>query len=136
MQHLNNEPLTARERLIPSICKSLRRAGVEMMLLLSLSCAVFVSCRTPDEIRPAVHIGEQGNAVIVTLPVGTLIQVPVQSDADRVAGALINESAKTNRAIMVLTPLKLVTSAYLSERDAAEMALHKRIAELEAKGSK
>jgi hypothetical protein len=109
-------------------------------LVLSLCCAACVSCRTRDEIRPAIHQGPQGNAVLATLPQWTILELPPEtSDADLAAlqSAFANELAPLtpNRfAFAVKTPLKILTPAYLAERDAAELNLHRLLQDRSSPG--
>jgi hypothetical protein len=109
-----------------------------MMLALSLVCVVCVSCKTPARILPAVHQGPQGNAVLMTLPAGTAIEMSRDSSDESRAllqSAFANELTPGPRpsAFVLRRSLIICTPAYLAERDAAEMNLHRRIAALEAK---
>ena len=143
MQLLNNKSTTAAPRWTASIAKSRRPARVATMLALSLCCAalgLFTSCKTRDRILPAIHQGPQGNATVAMLPAGTVIILPESMPstvAQSIATAFVNEAYHTQTMnglrITLHEPLRLITGAYLAERDAREMNLHRRIAELEAR---
>jgi hypothetical protein len=66
---------------------------------------------------------------MMTLPAGTLIKVPTDEGATQFHAAFgneLDESAGKNPATLK-APLKLCTPAYIAERDAAELELHKTI---------
>lgn len=140
MQLLNKRSTIAAPNWTASSAKLRRHARVATMLTLSLCCAAWVSCKTPDRIQPAIHQGPQGNSVIATLPPGTVILLPESmppTTAQSIAAAFVNEAYHTQTMnglrITLHEPLRLITPAYLAERDAREMNLHRRMAELEAR---
>lgn len=97
-------------------------------LLLMLYCA---GCATYQPVA-SVHQGPLGNAVLVTVPAGTLLQLPNAPAAQNVSQALANEvRGAASNSVTTIVPLKLCTPVYLIERDQAEMLLHKRIQALE-----
>lgn len=95
-----------------------------MMLLLTLFCAGCSSSR--QSILASVHQGPLGNAVLVTLPPGTRIHLPNDSDAAFVRAALVNEVEPGGETLVTRRPLKLATPAYIAERDARELELIRR----------
>jgi hypothetical protein len=78
--------------------------------------------------------------VIATLPPGTVIFLPESvpsTTAQSIGAAFVNETDHTQTMnglrITLHESLRLITGAYLAERDAREMNLHRRIAELEVR---
>ena len=74
------------------------------------------------------------------LPPGTVIILPESmpsTTAQSIANAFVNEAHHTQTMnglrITLHESLRLITPAYLAERDAREMNLHRRITELEAR---
>ena len=78
-----------------------------------------VGCRTP---QPSVQ--GTGNAILITLPAGTKIELDKKSQA-----ALVNEWADGK----TLTQMKLATPAYIYERDLRELEQLRIIEELKLK---
>lgn len=108
-----------------------------MMLSLSLCFAGCAAFRSPREIQPAVTQGPQGNAVLATLPPGTVVYLPTLADGQKIHAAFLNEVNGTNRTdgtyvLEVVRPLKVCTPAYIAERDATEMELHRRLLQRES----
>lgn len=82
-----------------------------------------VSCVTSP--RPAVS--QAGNAILAELPAGTILQFPSTQDTSRMQRLFINETEPMPNGVRLTVPLKICTSSYLAERDAAEMELHRTI---------
>lgn len=132
--HPNNEPTTGARRLRSSLARLAMPALLVTTLVLSLcfeGCALF---KTREEILPSVHQASQGNAVLATMPAGTVVKLPFHSA--RITAAFANETLTTSNSLTLMQPLLLVTPAYIAERDAIEMSLRSRVAELEAKGAR
>lgn len=110
-------------------CRSRLRplALVAMTLPLMLSCAGCVRSRL--ELQPSIHQGPLGNAVMMTLPAGTLIKLPTDEGSELFLNAFANEIDRSNgrNPAQLKAPLKICTPAWVAERDAAELELHKTI---------
>ncbi len=97
-------------------------APVATMLLLMLCC---VSCSTTRKYFPAISTNRTGNAILATLPPGT--ELRLYENTDEFSRAFVNETriiTNTHPGCMVLktiTPLKIATPAYISERDRREL---------------
>jgi hypothetical protein len=129
MRPLPSSSATGKAKWIPSTKKSPALALAVMTLALMLYCA---GCaHSSPELNPSVHQGPIGNAVLLTLPAGTVIQVPDDSITPLLRAAFANELETQNSKLVTRTPLSLCTPAYIAERDAAELQLMKRIEELQ-----
>jgi len=126
--HPNNAPTTAAASSIPSMRILLERAVLATMLLLMLYCA---GCLTSKpQITPSVHQGPTGNAISAQLPIGTRLELPADSPvSSAITAVFANELEKG----MTKSSLYLVTPAYISERDARELQLLKRLEELRSR---
>ena len=102
-----------------------------MMLGLMLCCVGCVS--TPPAPTASIHQGPLGNAVLISVPAGTVIQLPNAPAAQNVQQALANEvrPGAASNTVTTIVPLKIATPSYIAERDMAEMQLLKRIKELQ-----
>jgi len=108
---------------IPSTRKSRPLAKLATTLLLTLCCAGCLTSR--PQIAPSVHQGPTGNAIAAQLPIGTsLEQLPPY-----ITAVFVNEleNGRTKSSLYLVTP------AYISERDARELQLLKRLEELRSK---
>lgn len=96
------------------------RVALGMMLVLMLCCA---GCTSSRAIRASVG-GPMGNAIAMTLPVGTELRLESPALARDLGQVLANETLTLGPGVLVTTtPLKLCTVEYLEERDLAEMQL-------------
>jgi hypothetical protein len=126
----------------PSRAKSWQRASAAMMLGLTLCCA---GCAHRTRLA-SVHPGPMGNAVLATLPMGTVLELPTAECRAQLGAAFVNElevgSAAASEAIdggdtrsprsadrrlRLKALLKLCTPAYVAERDIAELELWRQI---------
>jgi hypothetical protein len=92
-----------------------------MTLVLIISCG---GCGSTGSRFPIPSLGS-GNAVLSTLPEGTLLIFPQKEEASQMGRLFLNESEPVEgdpRGIRLERPLKLATPEYLLERDAAEAA--------------
>lgn len=91
-----------------------------MMLGQMLYCGGCVSMDSPLPIPGRT----EGNALITTLPEGTLIQLPNAEYQAQTQALFINEmnllSTEKDSLLRLKVPLKLCTESYILERDAAE----------------
>jgi hypothetical protein len=103
-----------------------------MMLLLALCCAGCAIAR--PRLQPSVTAGPMGNAILATLPAGTILQVPDPSQAAQLQAVFHGYLTTGNQlqTLQLVHPLKVATPSYLAERDAAEMELHHLIETLRA----
>jgi len=104
--------------------RSARPVSAVMTLALMLCAA---GCISSPELNPSVHQTPLGNAVLVTLPVGTMIWLPNSETQDQVRAAFINELGPSGNGLKSIAPLKLATPAYIAERDAIELDLIRRL---------
>lgn len=108
---------------------SWKRAAILLPLMLCVAGCSTVSrpSVTPVEGTPL------GNSYRVQLPAGTIITLPTNTAATQIGAVAINElhSISTDRHTVTLsTPLQLVSPAYIAERNAVELRLAQRIADL------
>ncbi len=92
-----------------------------MMLVLIISCG---GCASMDSQLPMPSVGS-GNAVLGTLPEGTLLILPKLEEARQLGRLFINEATAPESEPCTLRlerPLKVATPEYLLQRDAAEAA--------------
>lgn len=92
-----------------------------MTLVLIISCG---GCGSTGSRLPMPSLGS-GNAVLSTLPEGTLLVFPRKEEASQMGRLFLNESEPAEgdpRGVRLECPLKLATPEYLLERDAAEAA--------------
>lgn len=92
-----------------------------MTLVLIISCG---GCASMDSQLPMPSVGS-GNAVLSTLPEGTLLIFPRKEEASQMGRLFLNESEPVEgdpRGLRLERPLKVATPEYLLERDAAEAA--------------
>lgn len=68
------------------------------------------------------------------IPVGTWIVFSSKDDAEQFRALAINETkaGPTPATVVTIKPLQIISPAWIGERDAAELSLHKKIDELEA----
>jgi hypothetical protein len=105
-------------------CKS----GSQMLALLATTLLLMLSCggcvRSRLELQPSIHQGPLGNSILTRLPVGTVIQPPAVGTNNL---GLLWPFANEMNGYVTTQPLMLCTPAYIAERDAAEIELHKTI---------
>ncbi|NCC85217.1 MAG: hypothetical protein EOM03_13980 [Clostridia bacterium] len=92
-----------------------------MTLVLIISCG---GCGSTGSQLPIPSLGS-GNAVLSTLPAGTLLIFPRKEEASQMGRLFLNESEPIEgdpRGVRLERPLKLATPEYLLQRDAAEAA--------------
>lgn len=92
-----------------------------MTLVLIIFCG---GCGSTGSRLPMPSLGS-GNAVLSTLPEGTLLIFPRKEEASQMGRLFLNESEPVEgdpRGVRLERPLKLATPEYLLERDAAEAA--------------
>ena len=92
-----------------------------MTLVLIISCG---GCGSTGSQLPIPSLGS-GNAVLSTLPAGTLLIFPRKEEASQMGRLFLNESEPVEgdpHGVRLERALKLATPEYLLERDAAEAA--------------
>lgn len=92
-----------------------------MTLVLIISCG---GCGSTGSRLPIPSLGS-GNAVLSTLPEGTLLIFLQKEEASQMGRLFLNESEPVEgdpRGVRLERPLKLATPEYLLQRDAAEAA--------------
>ena len=92
-----------------------------MTLVLIISCG---GCGSTGSRLPMPSLGS-GNAVLSTLPAGTLLIFPQKEEASQMGRLFLNEAAPVEgepRGMRLERALKLSTPEYLLQRDAAEAA--------------
>lgn len=106
-------------------------ATMATTLALTLCCA---GCISSSHIKPTILQTPTGNAVIVTLPKNTIIELPAAASEIPAAfpSDLVPVNAAKPNAFRLTTPLKLCSPSYILERDARELFYLRKINELQS----
>jgi len=105
-----------------------RLAPAAITLLLTL---FYGGCASNREYLPSVTQTQEGNAILATLPEGTLIKL--NRGSDLIARAFLNETEiitnESNGVVILktLVPLNISTVQYIRERDERELEYIKMI---------
>ena len=129
----NNAAPTAPPRSRNSSARWPRIGLAAITLLLMLCCA---GCRSWSEYAPSVHTGPLGNAVAATLPPGTRVVIAADPPRSSIAQAFtgsITVGRDSVESLLLTAPLILVTPAWIAERDARELELHRKLSDLKNK---
>jgi len=121
-----------------SFTKLLSGAGAPIMLAPML-CVGGCSIIRPDGPAPSVHQGPMGNAILATLPAGTMIRLDDPARQAQMRALFVNEVAQQadsgNGEMTLRVELLICTPAYIAERDAAELRLWHQIQRLSPSGT-
>lgn len=109
--------------MIPPKCSQRLRAFVLLVMMLApMLC--YVGCASKRPLPASVHQGATGNAILTSLQPGTVLQFPTPEQAANFRGLFFNETKQaTTLNIVIVSPLKVCTPAYIADRDASEATL-------------
>jgi hypothetical protein len=106
-----------------SVLRSTRRWLLVTTLSLSVSAGSGCARHVPFTRAAVAQVATSDNAILATIPAGTIFQFPHERDTAAFRRLFVSELRQSAPNVETTTPLKIATGAYLEERNRVEELL-------------